>query len=213
MIKGIVFDLDGTLLNTISDLNNSINETFKLMKVKRVNSEDKTMSQVGHGIKNLIEQAFKDANVDLDKAYNTFLEVYSKKYLETTKPYDGIKEVIDKLIDLNIKVGVNSNKNDEYTKELIKKHFSNINLDYVLGKKENIKTKPDPEGCNLILNNMGLSKDEVLYIGDSPTDVLTGNNARLKTYSVTWGFRSEDKLKEVNPNNLIYKPNEILNLI
>lgn len=213
MIKGIIFDLDGTLLNTISDLNNSINETFKLMNVDRINPEDKTMSQVGHGIKNLIIQAFKDTNVDIDLAYNTFLKIYSKKYMENTVPYEGIKELIDELNKLNIKIGVNSNKNDEYTKELIKKHFPSINLDYVLGKREDIKVKPDPEGVNLIINKMNLNKDEVIYCGDSPTDVLTASNAGIKVLSVTWGFRSEDKLKEVNPNNIIYKPTEIINLI
>lgn len=212
MYKGIIFDLDGTLLYTITDLNNSLNETFKLMNVKRVNSEELTMSQVGHGIKNLISKAFKGLNVDEEKAYETFLSVYDKKYLENTKAYEGIKELIEELNNLNIKIGVNSNKNDKYTKELIKKNFPNINLDYVLGKIENIKVKPDPEGVNLIIDKMNLNKDEVIYCGDSKTDYNTAYNAGIKCISVSWGFRSKEKLLEVN-DMVVDKPKEIIKII
>lgn len=212
MYKGIVFDLDGTLLNTITDLNNSLNETFKLMNVDRRNSEDLTMSEVGHGIRNLIETAFAGLDVDIDLAYKTFLDTYDKHYLDNTKPYDGIVELINKLDSLNIKIGVNSNKNDKYTKELIKKNFNNINLDYVLGKTENIKVKPDPEGLNLIINKMNLNKDEVIYCGDSPTDYKTACNAGIKCISVTWGFRSKEKLLEVN-DLVVDKKEEILKIV
>lgn len=212
MIKGIIFDLDGTLLNTITDLNNSVNKTFKLMNVDKVNAEEKTMSEVGHGIKNLIEQIFSDTNVDIDKAYQTFLDVYKEEYTKHTKPYEGIKELIDELNNLNIKIGVNSNKNDEYTKHLIELNFNNINLNYVLGKTSNIKTKPDPEGLNYIINKMNLNKNEVIYCGDSPTDVKTASNANIRCISVTWGFRSEEVLRKVN-DNIVYKPSEILERI
>lgn len=212
MYKGIIFDLDGTLLYTITDLNNSLNETFKLMNVKRINSEELTMSQVGHGIKNLISQAFEGLKVDEKKAYETFLSVYDKKYLENTKAYEGIKELIEELNNLNIKIGVNSNKNDKYTKELIKKNFPDINLDYVLGKTENIKVKPDPEGVNLIIDKMNLNKDEVIYCGDSKTDYNTAYNAGIKCISVSWGFRSKEKLLEVN-DMVVDTPKEIIKII
>lgn len=212
MIKGIIFDLDGTLLNTINDLNRACNITYEKMGVNKIDSVNTTKSLVGHGIKDLISKCFKDSEVDINEAYNTFLDVYRNEYYKTSLPYEGINELIDKLIKLNIKIGVNSNKNDEYTRHLIELNFPSINLDYVLGKIDTIKTKPDPKGLNIIINKMNLNNSEVIYCGDSPTDVLTAKNGNLKCISVTWGFRSKDILKEYN-DILVDKPSEILELI
>ena len=209
MIKAIIFDLDGTLLNTISDLNNSLNKTYKLLNVAKENTEDMTMAMVGHGIFNLIEQCFE--NKLTKKAYKTFLEVYEKEYDQNTKPYEGIKELVDILILKGIKVGVNSNKNDIYTKHLIKIHFPNINQDYVLGHLENMKVKPDPEGVNLLIKKMNVLKEETLYVGDSPTDIKTANNAGIDVLSVTWGFRTKEQLKDAK--HIIDNPKEILSYV
>ena len=209
MIKAIIFDLDGTLLNTISDLNNSINKTYKLLNIDKENTEDMTMSMVGHGIFNLIEQCFSDSQVK--EAYKLFLEVYDKEYDKNTMPYKGIKELINTLVLKGIKVGVNSNKNDIYTKHLIKIHFPNINQDYVLGHLENMKVKPDPEGVNLLIKKMNVLKEETLYVGDSPTDIKTASNANIDVLSVTWGFRSKEQLKDAK--HLINNPKEILSYV
>ncbi len=212
MKKAVIFDLDGTLLNTISDLNNSVNLTFKAFNIDRNDSVDKTMSMVGHGIKNLIEQCFVDYPELSDSAYKKFLEIYNDEYYKTTIPYKGIKEMVDILIDNGIKIGVNSNKNDSYSKKLIEIHFPNINQELVLGHVDGMKVKPDPEGANLIINRMNVDKSDVVYIGDSSTDIKTAENTNIDSLSVTWGFRSEEELKLV-AHKLVHSPKEIVDYI
>ena len=170
------------------------------------------MSQVGHGIRNLISQCFVDYPDLVDSAYQKFLEIYNDEYYKTTVPYEGIKEMIDTLLKNNIKIGVNSNKNDSYSKKLIELNFPNINQELVLGHIENMKVKPDPEGANLIINRMNVDKKDVVYIGDSSTDIKTAENANIDSISVTWGFRSEEELKLV-AHKLVYSPQEIIDYV
>ena len=212
MKKAVIFDLDGTLLNTISDLNSSVNLTYKAFNIDRVDSTDKTMSMVGHGIKNLIEQCFIDYPELSDSAYKKFLEIYNDEYYKTTTAYQGIKEMVDILVNNGIKIGVNSNKNDSYSKKLIEIHFPNINQDLVLGHIDNMKVKPDPEGANLLISKMNVDKKDVVYIGDSSTDIKTAENAGIDSLSVTWGFRSEEELKPV-AHKLVYNPQEIIDYV
>ena len=214
MYKGIIFDLDGTLLNTITDLNNSVNDTYKYFSYPKTNSEKETMSMVGHGMKNLMQQCFKDKDETfIEEALKVFLNFYDKQYALCTKPYEGITLLVNTLIDKGIKVGVNSNKNDIYTKHLIEMNFPSIDLKYVTGIKPNDKTKPDPTNVLKVIDEMKLNNDEILYIGDSPTDVETAKNAKLKSVGVTWGYRPKEKLIEKGVDYIINKPEELLNLI
>lgn len=214
MIKGIIFDLDGTLLNTIDDLTNSVNDTLKFFNDERRNTNEQTMAMVGHGMKNLIKNLFpgKDESFIL-KALDVFLDAYARQYTNCTKPYEGIKEVIDSLIEKGYKVGVNSNKNNDYTLHLIKLHFPNMNLEYVTGVKPGDKIKPDPTNVNGIINKMELKNDEILYVGDSPTDYQTSKNANLKFVGVSWGYRTKEQIHNAGADIVIDKANEILNLL
>lgn len=209
MKKGIIFDLDGTLINTITDLNAAVNLTYQELKIDKKDDVDTTMARVGHGIHNLIEQCFSDNSDLIEDAYKIFLKKYDQVYDKTSIPYPDINVLIDRLIENDIKIGVNSNKNDVYTKRLIELHFPNINQDWVLGHLDNMKVKPDPEGVNLIIKKMNLEKNDVIYVGDSLTDVQTAKNAEIDCLSVTWGFRSKKEL-EGHDNVLIEKPLEIL---
>lgn len=212
MKKGIIFDLDGTLLNTISDLNLAINMTYEELKIPKRDSVSTTMARVGNGIYNLIEQCFDKQNDLVNKAYDIFLKKYDEVYDKTSEPYKGINELINKLIKDNLKIAVNSNKNDIYTKKLIEHHFPQIDLNLVLGHKDNMKVKPDPTGANLLIKEMQLDKKDVLYIGDSLTDIKTANNAGIDCLSVTWGFRKKKELEKYN-KNLIDKPKDIYNFL
>ncbi len=195
MLKGIIFDLDGTLLNTIDDLNNSINDTFKYFNLDRKNTTSLTMSQVGHGMRNFIEKCFPcEDEKFIDEALKVFLNCYGKQYYKTTKPYTGIKELVDYLISNDYLVGVNSNKNEEYTKHLIELNFPDINEEYVKGIKAGDKPKPDPKNINDLIYKMNLKNEEILYIGDSPTDYKTSINAKVNFVGVTWGYRSREQL-------------------
>lgn len=210
-IKGVVFDLDGTLLNTITDLNNSINDTYKFYNYPKNNSEAQTMLMVGHGMKNLISQCFEgEDETFINEALKTFLNYYDSQYYVNTKPYQGISELVEELLKRNIKVGVNSNKNDGYTKHLIELNFPGINQDYVIGIKEGDKVKPDPTNVYRVLEKMKLKNDEVLYIGDSPTDVETAKNASLEAIGVSWGFRSKEKILNAGAEKVIKEPKELL---
>ena len=214
MIKGVIFDLDGTLLNTIDDLTNSVNDTYKFFNDERRNTNEQTMSMVGHGMKNLIINLFpgKDETFIL-KALDVFLDAYARQYKNCTKPYEGIKELVDSLIEKGYKVGVNSNKNNEYTMHLIKMHFPNMNLEYVTGVKPGDKIKPDPTNVNEIIKKMELKYDEVLYVGDSPTDYQTSKNANLKFVGVAWGYRTKEQIYNAGADIVVDKADEILNLL
>ncbi len=212
MKKAVIFDLDGTLLNTIYDLNNSINLTYKAFDIDKQNTIEKTMSQVGHGIKNLIEQCFIEYPNLSAKAYEKFLSIYDMEYYKNTIPYDGIKEMIDVLLENNIKIGVNSNKNDSYSKKLIELNFPSIDQDLVLGHIDSMNVKPDPEGANLIIKKMGVDKKDVVYIGDSKTDIKTAENAGIDSLSVTWGFRNKEELIDA-AHKFVYNPKEIIDYI
>ena len=214
MIKGIIFDLDGTLLNTIDDLTNSVNDTLKFFNDERRNTNEQTMAMVGHGMKNLIKNLFpgKDESFIL-KALDVFLDAYARQYTNCTKPYEGIKELIDSLIEKGYKVGVNSNKNNDYTLHLIKLHFPNMNLEYVTGVKPGDKIKPDPTNVNGIINKMELKNDEILYVGDSPTDYQTSKNANLKFVGVSWGYRTKEQIHNAGADIVIDNASEILNLL
>ena len=211
MIKGVVFDLDGTLLNTIVDLKNSVNSTYESFGYDTRKTDNETMAMVGHGMKNLIEQCFplKDEEF-IKEALKRFLKFYDEQYTRNTKPYKGIVELVDELNKKGIKIGVNSNKNDEYTQNLIRLNFKNISEKFVSGIKPGDKTKPDPTNVTKLVEKMGLNKNEVLYVGDSPTDAKTAQNAGIEFVSVTWGFRTKEKLIAAGATKIIDTPEDLI---
>jgi len=214
MIKAVVFDLDGTLLNTIDDLNNSVNDTYKFYGLEKRNTVSETMSLVGHGMKNLMVKCFPDKDeASIEEILKKFLSFYDQQYYKETKPYEGMVDLVNTLVEKGIKVGVNSNKDDNYTKHLIELNFPNVNLDYVAGVRPGDKTKPDPSNVNEVIKKMCLEKQEVLYVGDSPTDYQTAANANLKFIAVTWGFRSKEQLKKVGAVDFINEAKELLEYI
>jgi len=212
-MKGIIFDLDGTLLDTSLDLNKAINLAlneygFSALSVKE------TIANLGYGFKFLATNSLpKDKQEEYgDKVLESFKRNYSECYKEKTCPYEGIKELLLKLND-NYLLAVNSNKQDDYTKNLVSTIFPEINFVSVYGMREGIPGKPDPYTVEEILKEMNLEKEEVLYIGDSKADLDTANNASLKFLAVTWGFRSEQQLKEAGAKNFARKAEDIYSFL
>lgn len=213
MAKAIIFDLDGTLLDTRKDLANSINFMLEALNKKKL-SQEEIISHVGHGIKYLVEECAKPKNEeDTKEAISLFKKFYSKEYLKNTIPYDGTKDLVIRLKEEGLIIGVNSNKDDIYTKELIKKHYKEIDLKYVLGGKEGIEKKPSPQAVNIILNDMGVRKEDTIYIGDSVVDVDTAKNAGIFSLIVGWGFSKKEDLLKEKGIKLVESPSEILEYI
>ena len=216
--KGIIFDLDGTLLNTIEDLTDSVNDVMEIYHFPKHDTKACKM-MVGNGFRKLITRALpiekqKDEQF-IDEVQAEFAKAYHKRYLNKTVPYDGILEMIKELECNGVQTAVNSNKRSDYTEALVKKFFADIPMVAVYGERESegIPKKPDPSAALEIANKMELTPDEILYIGDSKTDMKTGQNAGMDTIGVAWGFRGPEELKEHQATYIVEKPQDILRFV
>lgn len=212
MIKGVIFDLDGTLLNTLNDLHNAV--CFAL-KNNSINTFDisYTKQYIGNGIKMLITRALKHNNLEFDeKVFNDFKTYYEKHQLDYTVPYEGIDEMLNKLNSLGYRLAIVSNKHQEAVTSLGKKFFYK-KIDVLIGSKQSMKLKPHPDMLLEALEKLSLKVDECIFVGDSDVDMITANNANMKVIGVTWGFRDAKVLKENNATYIINTPNELLNII
>lgn len=213
MIKGIIFDLDGTLLDTSYDLQTAVNKImddygFNHYSVKEI------IDRVGNGNKKLIERCLPKDRLDLlDEAVEKFYKYYANCYLEKTIPYDGIVDLLKELNKRKILIGVNTNKFDLFCENLLKEKFEGIDFFKCIGSRDNIPNKPDPYSTNEIINEMNFNKDEVLFVGDSDVDIKTGKNAELKCIWVSWGFRSLEDIKDNEPDFKANKASDILLVI
>lgn len=214
MIKGIIFDLDGTLLDTANDLQASINDVMKDYGLPTY-TKTEVMQRVGNGFNNLLHKCLPGKDDDfVNEAVEKFKSYYSEQYYKTTVPYIGIKELVSLLKEKGYKLGVNSNKADDYTKKLITLNFDEFPLDCIIGERAGVNKKPDPIAVYEIMEKMGISdKNEILYIGDSSSDIKTAANAGVQGLTVTWGFRTVEQLKEAGAVNFAYSPQEIMDYI
>lgn len=212
--KGVIFDLDGTVLNTIEDLSDSVNEVL-LQYGHPTHNYDEYKLKIGRGFRNLLEVSFPADSWDehvIDDALKMFLKFYDKKYMDKTAPYEGINQMLIALKNKNIKIAVNSNKRTDYTNNLIKKHFANIDFVDIIGERAGVPKKPNPISALEIADKMMLSPEEILYVGDSGTDMMTGKNAQMDTVGVLWGFRDHKELKENEATYIVDTASEIVDL-
>lgn len=210
--KCILFDLDGTLLDTLDDIKNSINKILILNNLEP-KSREFVRNAVGNGYKVFIDRCVDTNDVHLkEKILKEYSDDYAHNCDILTKPYPGITELLSDLKSLNIDAVILSNKGDDAVKELNKKYFNGL-ISKAYGVGNGIMPKPDPGLVNKIIFDMNLSKNEVLYIGDSDVDVKTANNAFVDCISVSWGFRSKEFLLENGAKRIIDKPNELLELL
>lgn len=213
MIKGLIFDLDGTLLNTIKDIGDSVNAMLEDYGFK-THSIDEYRLMVGNGFNDLIYKALPSSaseNKQLE-GLEKFLYYYNLNYMNSSLPYDGIVELLKELEKRGIKLGVNSNKREDYTVSLLEAYLKDIHFIKVVGQKDQPK-KPDPLGARQIIEAMGEKEEEVLYVGDSKTDMLTAKNANLRSIGVLWGFRDEKELLLSGADYIAKEPLDILKII
>lgn len=210
MIKGVIFDLDGTLLNTLTDLAAAGNYVLESHGYAPY-SEEAYKLMVGNGIPNLVRRMLAGTNAytppeEEAKAFeqlpkeifeqllSEFMAYYQAHSEDQTAPYPGIKDMLSNLRQAGVKMAVVSNKADEPVKQLMLRYFGPI-FTSTVGARPGRKIKPDPESTLEAVAMLGLSKEEVLYVGDSNVDMITARNAGLRSCGVLWGFRGEEELK------------------
>ena len=213
MINTIIFDLDGTLLNTLEGLKNSTNFALKKFNCSEITLEQ-TRSFVGNGVRKLIERAIQNGeqNPDFEKCLNTFKEHYSKTMYQKTVAYDGIEDMLTELKKRGVKTGVVSNKFDTAVKELCKNYFDGLII-VAIGESPNVRKKPAPDSVLKAMKILGAKPENTLYVGDSDVDIQTAKNSNLKSVGVTWGFRDRELLEKEGADFIINTPCELLELI
>ena len=211
MIKTVIFDLDGTLLNTLEDLKDSTNYGLVQFGFPQRSLEE-VRHFVGNGVQKLIERAVP-AICDTEtckKCLAVFKEHYSQNMYNHTAPYVGILDVLKKLRQNEIKIGVVSNKFDFAVKELCKKYFTDL-VDVAIGQADDVPKKPAPDGVFKAMKELRAEKSLTVYIGDSEVDVQTAKNSELPCIGVTWGFRDEKDLDGANV--IVNSPEELIEAI
>ena len=209
-MDNFIFDLDGTLLNTLNDLAASTNYALRWAGMPE-HSVDDVRRFVGNGVKTLMERAIPDGldNPKFDETYATFRKHYLEHSLDTTKPYSGIPEVLAELKRRGKKLAIVSNKFYAATQELAR-HFFPETIEVAIGERENIRKKPAPDTVLEAMRQLGVGKEGTVYIGDSDVDIDTARNVGVPCISVLWGFRDRDFLIEHGATHLISKPEELL---
>lgn len=212
--KGVIFDLDGTLLDTIADISDAVNQTLIDYGYPIFNYEEYKL-KLGSGFRYLIEQSVPKGSSEetIKKVLSGFAHYYTTNYLNKTIPYEGIDELLDELVSMGIKLGINSNKRNDFVNNLVEKYFSRIPFKGVFGERKEVPKKPDPYAAHEIAGLMGLKSEEILYIGDSNTDIMTAKNANMDSIGVLWGFRAYDELKETGAKFIVSNPKEIIKII
>ena len=212
MKKLIIFDLDGTLLNTIADLAAATNYALQQFGYP-THDTDAYRFFVGNGINKLFERALPEkdrTHENVLKIRSCFIPYYNQHNADLSRPYPGIKELLNTLQEKGIQIAVASNKYQEATRKLIAQFFPEIHFLEVLGQREGIPAKPDPQILVEIMEKAQRNKAETVYVGDSCVDMQTGQNAGVTTVGVSWGFRPRTELEAYNPDFIADQATDIL---
>ena len=202
MKKLIIFDLDGTLLNTIADLAQSTNHALQALGYP-THPESPYNFMVGNGINKLFERALPEGEKSEENVLRVrkeFVPYYDVHNADKSRPYPGIPELLEQLQEKGMILAVASNKYQSATVKLISHYFPNIRFTAVFGQREGVNVKPDPTVVHDILDITRISREDVLYVGDSGVDMQTAANAGVTACGVTWGFRPRTELEEFHPS-------------
>ncbi len=212
-IKAVVFDLDGTLLDTLEDLCGATNWALRHNGLPERTLEE-VRAFVGNGVRRLIERAVPQGTgaAQLDRVFADFKAYYVDHCQERTHLYDGVAELLRSLKDAGLHLAIVSNKLQAGVDELYARYFSD-SVEVAIGERQGVARKPQPDMVRLALETLGVQASEAVYIGDSDVDLLTARNSGLPCISVLWGFRDKDFLESHGATCLVQQPQEIVNLL
>ena len=215
MKKLVIFDLDGTLLNTIEDLAQSANYALEKNEFA-THSMASYPFFVGNGVRRLITRVLPEDHRDdetVNRLLKDFKEYYNEHCTQYTRPYDGMPELLSDLHDMGVRMAVASNKYQQAVDKIISHYFPDINFVAVEGQHEGVNIKPDPSVVFAILAKAQVPKADTLYVGDSGVDMETARRACIDSVGVTWGFRPEKELNEYHANCIVNRPLDILDVV
>ncbi len=215
MIKAVVYDVDGTVLDTLSTIAHYGNRALEKFGFSALQENDYKY-YAGNGARVLIERMLEASGVSVvdyfDRVFEYYNEIYDESPVAFTKPFSGIPELVGSLKKMGIRQAVVSNKPDIATRGVVSACF-NGEFDRVYGARDGVKLKPDPDALLSVLAELGVDKSECLYVGDTSVDMDTGKNADVKTVGVLWGFRTKDELMEHGADYIVDKPCQILEIV
>ncbi len=213
MIDTIIFDLDGTLLDTLDDLMSAVNYALAGNGFP-LRTKDEIRSFVGNGIKVLMERALPSKQSDeiFDKCFADFNFYYKAHMEDKTAPYDGINEMLKSVKDAGFKIAIVTNKVDYAAQDLCKRMFG-VNVDLVVGSVDGRPNKPAPDGVYYALDELKSTKESAVFVGDADTDILTAKNAELVSIGVLWGFRDREVIEKEGAEYVVETVKDLENLL
>lgn len=211
--KTLIFDLDGTLLNTICDLAAAVNHTLSAHGYP-THTEAAVVRMVGNGVANLVARALPDGedNPDFPRVFAEFRRYYEEHKADATAPYEGITEMLSRLHAVGFSIGIVSNKLDSAVKALTARFFRDT-VRVAIGEREGVARKPAPDAVAAALSEMGTTAEGAVYIGDSEVDIDTARNAGIPCLSVGWGFRTAEELRAHGAERVFMTPRELCDFL
>lgn len=211
--KAVIFDLDGTILDTLQDLANSVNHALRTHGYPE-RTIDEVRRFIGNGIRVLMRRSCPAGISEeaQEEALATFRIHYDAHCKDFTAPYDGIHDLLNVLRARGIRTAVVSNKIEPAVIVLCDEHFPN-QFEYMVGNRPDLAPKPAPDSVNEVIEKMGLAREDIVYIGDTEVDIQTANNAELDCIGVAWGFRDGEYLRELGAKYIVAQPVEVLDIV
>ncbi len=211
--KGILFDLDGTLVDTLEDLTDAMNWALRQLGLP-THAPQACREMIGYGTREFARRALPAGQEHLtERLQSWMLKYYHHHCLEKTRPYDGLHEVLSRLKQEGVRLAVISNKNHPQTVKIVEYYFGPNTFDFICGMSDGFRPKPAPDMALAVLKALSLTPPQTLLVGDSDMDILTAHAAGIEPVGVSWGFRPVERLKEAGAARILNHPQEILTLL